>query len=136
MKYYKLNSQIFAFELDGSQDEFIKSDMQKMTEEEINIHTNPAKYLSEEQKYNKYLNSLPPLTRRQFKLVLLENNLFTQIDTAIANIEDVTQRTRIEIEYTEAYEFVRTSNSVKYMCNILGLTEEQINIMWQQALTL
>jgi len=136
MKYYKSNNQVFAFESDGSQDEFITPHMLRMTDQEVDKHINPTNYLSEEQKYNNYLNSLPPLTRRQFKLVLLENNLFTQIDTAISSIEDVTQRTRIEIEYTEASEFVRTSDSVKYMCNILGLTEEQINTMWQQALSL
>ena len=136
MKYYIYNSQVYAFESDGSQDKFITPHMLRMTDQEVDKHINPTNYLSEEQKYNNYLNSLPPLTRRQFKLVLLENNLFTQIDTAIANIKDATQRTRIEIEYTEASEFVRTSDSVKYMCNILGLTEEQINTMWQQAITL
>ena len=54
----------------------------------------------------------------------------------INSIEDVTQRTRLQIEYTEATEFQRTSDSMKYMCNLLGLTEEQINQMWEQGLAL
>lgn len=80
--------------------------------------------------------SLKPLTRRQFKLVLLENNLLEQVETLINSVEDSTQRTRLLIEYSEATEFQRTSNSVKYMCNLSGLTEEQINQMWEQGLTL
>ena len=88
---------------------------------------------TEEQKYSIYLNSLKPLTRRQFKLALLENNLLTTIDTAISNISDPILKARIEIEYTEATEFVRTSDSVKYMLSILELTEEQANLMWEAA---
>ena len=133
MKYYKLNSEVFAFELDGSQDEYITEDMVKMTDEEVDIHINPEKYLTEEQKYNIYLNSLRPLTRRQFKLALLANNLLATIDTAISNIPDPLLKARIEIEYAEATEFVRTSDSVKYMLSMLELSEEQANSLWETA---
>lgn len=133
MKYYKLNNEVYAFELDGSQDDYITEEMQLMTAEEVDRHINPEKYLTEEQKYNIYLNSLKPLTRRQFKLALLENNLLATIDTAINNISDPLLKARIEIEYTEATEFVRTSDSVKYMLSILELTEEQANLMWEAA---
>ena len=136
MKYYKLNNEVYSFEEDGSQDDYITDDMVMMTEEEVDRHINPEKYYTEEQKYNIYLNSLRPLTRRQFKLALLENNLLTTIDTAISSIPDTLLKARIEIEYAEATEFVRTSDSVKYMCSLLGLTEEQVNQMWEQALTL
>lgn len=88
---------------------------------------------TEQEKYDAYLSLLKPLTRRQFKLALLENKLLTAIDTAISNISDPTLKARIEIEYTEATEFVRTSDSVKYMLSILELTEEQVNLMWEAA---
>ena len=133
MKYYKLNNEVYAFESDGSQDEYITEDMVKMTDEEVDIHINPEKYLTEEQKYNIYLNSLRPLTRRQFKLALLGNNLLATIDTAISNIPDPLLKARIEIEYAEATEFVRTSDSVKYMLSMLELSEEQANLMWEAA---
>lgn len=136
MKYYTLEGVIYAFELDGSQDDYVTEEMQLMTEEEVDRHINPEKYYTEEQKYNIYLNSLKPLTRRQFKLALLENNLLTVIDTAINSISDPLLKARIEIEYTEATEFVRTSESVKYMLSILELTEEQVNVMWEAAQTL
>ena len=136
MKYFKLNSEIYAFELDGSQDTYIQDGMIQMSSEEVDRHINPDKYLSKEDKYAKYISTLKPLTRRKFKLVLLENNLLEQVETLINSVEDTTQRTRLQIEYSEATEFQRTSNSVKYMCNLLGLTEEQINQMWEQGLTL
>ena len=136
MKYYKLNKEIYAFEADGSQDDYITQDMVRMTSSEVDKHINPKKYMSDEQLYDIYVKSLKPLTRRQFKLVLLENNLLEQVETLINSVEDTTQRTRLQIEYSEATEFQRTSNSVKYMCNLLGLTEEQINQMWEQGLTL
>ena len=136
MKYFKLNSEVYAFESDGSQDDYITKDMVRMTSSEVDKHLNPKKYMTDEQLYDIYVKSLKPLTRRQFKLTLLENNLLEQVETLINSVEDVTQRTRLQIEYSEATEFQRTSNSVKYMCNLLGLTEEQINQMWEQGLTL
>lgn len=136
MKYYKLNNEVYAFNANGSQDEYITEDMVKMTDEEVDRHINPEKYLTEVEKYDNYLKSLPPLTRRQFKLALLTSNLLDVIDNTIASIADPLVKARITIEYTEATEFVRTSDSVKYMLNILDLTEEQANTIWEQALTL
>ena len=136
MKYYKLNSEVYAFEDDGSQDEYITQDMVRMTSSEVDKHLNPKKYMTDEQLFDIYVKSLKPLTRRQFKLALLESNLLEQVETMINSIEDTTQRTRLQIEYSEATEFQRTSDSIKYMCNLLGLTEEQVNQIWEQGLTL
>ena len=136
MKYYKLDNNVYAFEDDGSQDDYIKPEMVLMTSEEVDKHINPEKYLTEEQKYNIYLNSLKPLNRRQFKLVLLENDLLDEVELAINNIEDKTTKTRMQIEYTEATEFKRNSESLLFMCQLLNLSEEQINTMWEKALTL
>ena len=133
MKYYKLNNEVFAFEEDGSQDNYITDDMTLMTEQEIDRHVCPEKYYTEEQKYNIYLNSLKPLTRRQFKLALLENNLLTAIDAAINTIPDPLLKARIEIEYAEATEFLRTSDSVKQMLGLLEISEAQVNEMWETA---
>ena len=91
---------------------------------------------TEQEKYDTYLSTFQSLTRRQFKLVLLENDLLGTVESSISSIVDAKQRALIQIEYTESTEFVRTSDSVKFMCNILNLTEDQINTMWEQALTL
>lgn len=136
MKYYKKGNEVFAFEANGSQDDYITEDMVMMTDLEVDKHLNPKKYMSDEQLYDIYVKSLKPLTRRQFKLVLLENNLLEQVETLINSVEDTTQRTRLQIEYTEATEFQRNSESLLFMCQLLNLSEEQINTMWEKALTL
>lgn len=136
-KYYLKNGKdVYAFEADGSQDSYITNDMVKMTEDEIDRHLNPKKYMSDEEKRAFYLASLRPLTRRQFKLTLLENGLLDQFENSISAIEDDQTRALIQIEYTEATEFHRTSDSVAYMCQLLGLTDEQVDQMWEHALTL
>ena len=38
MKYYKLNNEVYAFNANGSQDEYITEDMVKMTDEEVDRH--------------------------------------------------------------------------------------------------
>ena len=90
----------------------------------------------ENERYVAYQESLRPITRRQFKLALLENGLLDQIENSISVIEDSNMRARIQIEYTEAIEFHRTSDSVAYMCQLLGVNDEQVDQMWEQALTL
>ena len=123
MKYFKLNGEVFAFEPD--QMSLVTPEMVEMTVEEIDRHLNPPQPQLEE--------TLPPLTRRQFKLALLENGLLEQVDTNIAAIADPITKQRIQIEYAESTTFIRTSPAVIYMCNLLGLTDNQINTMWQQA---
>lgn len=132
MKYYLKDSEPHGFEDDYQ----VSEDYIEMTHAELDRYKNPQKYLSDEEKRAQYLASLKLLTRRQFKLVLLENDLLNHIENAISAIEDNKTRARIQIEYTEATEFHRTSESVAYMCTLLGLTGDQVDTMWEQALTL
>ena len=136
MKYYKLNQEVYAFESDGSQDEYISKNMVKMSEDEVDRHTNPDKYLTSSQKYQNYLASLKPLSRKQFKLVLLAKGLLDDLELAISDIETTLEKKRIEIEYLESTEFARTSESVKTMFALINQTEEQINELWEKALAL
>lgn len=135
MKYFTKNDEVFAFEGDGSQDYMITSEFVEMTVEEIDRHLRTENYTTDAEKHALYLASLRPITRRQFKLALLENGLLDQIENSISAIEDSNMRARIQIEYTETTEFHRTSDSVAYMCQLLGLTDEQVNTMWEQALS-
>ena len=136
MKYYKKNNEVFAFESDGSQDEYITEDMVLMTTKEIDQHINPSRYLTPTEQYKIYLNSMKPLTRRQFKLALLEKDLLHVVEQEIESISDNKLKTKTQIEYTEATEFVRTSESLLLMCKLLKLSEEEINNIWEYALTL
>ena len=136
MKYYKKDNEVFAFEDDGSQDEYITQDMVRMTSSEVDKHLNPKKYMTDEQLYEIYVKSLRPLTRRQFRLALLDVGLLDDLETAISNIEDTAEKRRIDIEYTESDKFARTSEIVKTMFTLINQTEEQINELWEKALAL
>lgn len=136
MKYYKKDNEVFAFEDDGNQDEYITQDMVRMTSSEVDKHLNPKKYMTDEQLYEIYVKSLRPLTRRQFRLALLDVGLLDDLEAAISNIEDTAEKRRIDIEYTESDKFARTSESVKTMFTLINQTEEQINELWEKALAL
>jgi hypothetical protein len=91
---------------------------------------------TEEEKNQRYLASLRPLTRRQFMLVLIEHDLDESIEGLIDSIPDVKTRKQIKVEYKESTTFERLSPSVLQMCDLLQLTEQQINEMWELGLTL
>jgi len=93
-------------------------------------------YIDEEKKYEIDSKQFVALTRRQFKLVLLEHELLDTIEQSIKAIEDKTLRTRIQIEYEESDKFERSNDSVQYMLSILNLTSEQVDEMWRYAMTL
>lgn len=58
MKYYKHpeSSEVFAYEADGSQDEYIKPSLSRMTDAEVQAHLNPP---------------ISPLTREQIEALRL-----------------------------------------------------------------
>ena len=136
MKMFKLGNEVFAFEDDGSQDSWITPEMVPMTKEEIDKHLFPEKYMKPEELRAIYLASLKPLTRRQFKLVLLENGLLDKISETIAKITDETLRMQIQIEYEDSITFERDNPSLIQLYKLLGLKESQVDRMWEQALKL
>lgn len=79
---------------------------------------------------------LSSLTRRQFKLALLENGLLSTVEQMIESIEDPTVKARIQIEYSESERFERSNESVQYMLGVLDLTTNQVDEMWHYAMTL
>ena len=101
---------------------------------EIDKFKNPEKYMSDEEKERLRLLQFKPLTRRQFKLSLLENGLLDTVEQMIESIEDPIIKTRIQIEYSESERFERTNDSVRYMFGVLDLTSDQVDEMWLQAL--
>ena len=78
----------------------------------------------------------PALTRRQFPLALATNGYnLADIETLIAQIEDDMQRQIIQIEWQDATTFIRTSPNLLFMANLMGLSAEQVDALWSQALT-
>lgn len=138
MKYYRniTTNLIHGFESDGSQDELITDEFKPLTKAEKERLLNPQKFLTVEEKRAIFLSTLTPLTRRQFKLALLENDLLERVESTIDNIQDLTLRKRMQIEYTESVEFERQSESVIAMCEMLELSEEQVDQLWLHAMAL
>ncbi len=83
------------------------------------------------------LKALTPLTRRQFRMVLVLNGYdLDTIKSQILAIEDIQIRQLTLIEWEDAKAFERTSPSLVMMAGLLQLNEDEVNAMWEQALTL
>ena len=82
-------------------------------------------------------NNLAEITPKQLRLVLLENGINSiKVEAAIASIENETTREVASIEWNYATGYKRTNeNLVMIATELLGLTEEQIDAMWLDALT-
>lgn len=81
--------------------------------------------------------SMPPLTSRQLRLALVMNGIaLSDVESAIAVIEDAQQRAIAEIEWEYATRFERTHPLIDQLGEALGLTPEQIDDMWQEAANL
>ena len=79
---------------------------------------------------------VPALTRRQFRLALATNGYsLTDIEELIAQIEDDTQRQIVQIEWQDATVFKRNNSSLFAMAALMGLSAEQVDALWAQALT-
>lgn len=134
MRYFKRGLEVYAFE--ENQLHLVDNRFSAMNAEEVDRHINPQNYLSDEEKEQLRLAQFQSLTRRQFKLALLENKLLETVEQTINTIEDPTLKTRIQIEYNESERFERSNQSVQYMLGFLNLTAKQVDEMWFYASTL
>ena len=101
-----------------------------MTAEEIDKHENPEKYLSDEEKLLICRQNMPPLSPIEFDVKLVDAKLYDQVQELIQS--DI----KLRIAYTRATFFSRTAPFVDQACIALNLTNEQVDAMWEQALTL
>jgi hypothetical protein len=80
---------------------------------------------------------LKPLTRRQFRLAIVMNGFaLADIEALINQIEDDMQRQIIQIEWQDATVFERNNSSLFVMAALMGLSTEQVDALWTQALAL
>lgn len=75
-------------------------------------------------------SQLIPLTKRRFNLYMFDNGLTDQINALFTN----NPREKIEFDSTDKIE--RNSPTVQAMILALGWTDEQVDAMWEQALTI
>ncbi len=130
MKYYKLNDVVYAFESDGSQDNLIKKAMVKMTDDEVDRHINPEKYLSEEEQLLLSRERMPTLSPIEFDIKLVDAGLYDQVQDLIQS------DTKLRIAYTRATFFSRVDPFIIQASEALNLTDEQVDMIWEQAITL
>ena len=128
MKYYKLNNDVYAFEIDGSQDDYITEDMVKMIDDEVDRHINPEKYLSDIEKAQLNRERMLRLTPIEFDIKLNNNGLYDAVQDLIKdNFE-------MHVAYNRATFFSRTDPFIDQARIALGLTDEQVDTIWGSSL--
>ena len=128
MKYYKLNSVVYAFEADGSQDDLITKDMTKMSDDEVDRHINPEKYLSDIEKAQLNRERMPILSPIVFDIKLNNAGLYDAVQDLIKD------KFELRIAYNRATFFSRTDPFIDQARLALNLTDEQVDMIWESSL--
>lgn len=93
---------------------------------EIASYVSPPEPTPEEQRAQ-----MPPISKRQLRLTLVRNGIsLTDLDAAILAMGD-----EAVIEWQDASEYRRLHSLLNQVAAHLSLTQEQVDIMWKQALT-
>ena len=135
-RFYKKGDSVFELAQDGSQDHVLTDEYIKMTDDEIDRHLFPEKYMTGAEKRERYLKSLVPLTRRQFKLILLKHDLLDKVSEGLAKIEDKTLRMQAQIEFEDSTMFERLNPTLLMLYKAMGISESKLDSMWEEGLKL
>ena len=150
MKYFKLNNEVYAFELDGSQDHLITDNFIEMTDDEILKHETPkstkfhtewngSEWLdlrTEAEKLAYKRSQYPKLTRYQFMRGLLEMGFkSSDIEAQILLIEDEFTRELTMLGFKDAGYFDRNEQSIGVMRDVLGKTDLEIDEFFELCMT-
>ncbi|QBK70664.1 hypothetical protein [Acinetobacter johnsonii] len=131
MQKYTNDKEIRYFEENVQVGDWIDlSEYRLMTDDEVDQHENPEKYLSDEEKILIKRQQLLKLSKRQFSLYLYDNDLYDQVMSAINS------NPRFKIEFDTVADIERLSPIVSAMTTLLGWTDEQVDEMWIEALKL
>ena len=135
-RFYKKGDSVFELAQDGSQDHVLTDEYIKMTDDEIDRHLFPEKYMTGAEKRERYLKSLVPLTRRQFKLILLKHDLLDKVREGLAKIEDKTLRMQAQIEFEDSTMFERLNPTLLMLYKAMDISESKLDSMWEEGLKL
>ena len=119
---YKKNGEIYEFTEDQLNE--ISADFVELTDEEIDQHLYPEKYLSDEEKKAIARASMPDLTPIEFDMKLRKAGLLQTVRDYVATNEVM------EIAYTRATFFRRTDPFIETARIELGLSEDQVDQIW------
>ena len=129
-KYIKTDlSEIRYFEDDVNVSDWIDlNEYQLMTDDEIEHHENPEKYLSDIEKAQLNRERMPQLTPIEFDIKLIDAGLYDQVQELIQS------DAKLKIAYTRATFFSRTDPFIDQARIALGLTDEQVDTIWESSL--
>lgn len=136
MNYFKKDGDVYAFNDEEVELGWVEPDMIPLTEDEIDRHLNPERFYTSAQKREKYLRSLTPLTRRQFKLILLKHDLLDKVSEGLVKIEDKTLRMQTQIEFEDSTMFERLNPALLMLYKAMGISESELDSMWEEGLKL
>ena len=131
MQKYRKNdlSEIRYFEDDVNVSDWIDlNEFRVMTDEEIDRHENPEKYLSDEEKLLKYRQNMPTLTPIEFDIKLNNAGLYDAVQELIKD------KFELRIAYNRATFFSRTDPFIDQARIALKLTDEQVDMIWETSL--
>jgi hypothetical protein len=75
-----------------------------------------------------------PVTPRQFKLALLDIDVYPEtVEAAIATVEDPRLRTTAQIEWREAIQFRRDHPILRQLAPLLGATDDMLDAIFLNA---
>ena len=101
-----------------------------MTDEEVDLHENPEKYLSEGEQLLLARERMPTLSPIEFDIKMNNAGLYDAVQELIKdNFE-------MRIAYNRATFFSRTDPFIDQARIALGLTDEQVDMIWELAITL
>ena len=95
-----------------------------MTDDEIDRHENPEKYLSAEDKAKLHREHMPILTPIEFDIKLNNVGLYDAVQDLIKDSFE------LRIAYNRATFFSRTAPFIDQVCIALNLTDEQVDAIW------
>ena len=114
--FYIENEEFFA--------KLLQDGARLMTEEEVDRHENPEKYLSDEERAQFNRQNMPTLTPIEFDIKLVDAGLYDQVQSLIKS------NVKLRIAYNRATFFSRTGPFIDQARIALGLTDEQVDEMW------
>lgn len=81
--------------------------------------------------------AMPPLSARQLRLGLIANGItLASVQAAVDGISDPTEREIAQVEWEYATTFERTHSLISQIGTAMSLTPEQIDTMWEAAVSL
>ncbi len=77
---------------------------------------------------------MPVITKRQLRLTLVRNGIsLAQVEAAIEAMPEGLPKQEAEIEWADASEFRRLHPTLLLVAQALNLSDEQVDVMWEEA---